>query len=337
MAKMVLKSAQFRKEREKNWKELDELIGKVEKSGPRSLTSQELHRLPVLYRGAVSSLSVARAISLDRALLEYLEGLVHRSYIHVYSVKESGWRVAADFVKVRFPAAVYRHGRLFLASLVLILAGFFTAHSMVTADMDRFYSFIPAELAQGRDPQASDAELRESIEGSYSLDGLARFAMQLFTHNSSVGILYFCLGWIVAIPIVILLYYTGLSAGALGAVYASRGMGWEFYAWLMGHGVTELSAICVCGAAGFALGGALIFPGEYSRLTNLTMTGRRVAPMILGAIGMLFIAGLIEGFFRQMVHSQVLRWLMAGSTGVFWLYYFVHVGRRAIEIEKNRG
>ena len=70
MAKVVLKSAQFRKEREEIWKELDHLIERIEKSGPRSLSSAELHRLPVLYRSAVSSLSVARAVSLDRALLD---------------------------------------------------------------------------------------------------------------------------------------------------------------------------------------------------------------------------------------------------------------------------
>ena len=337
MAKVVLKSAQFRKEREKIWKELDQLIERIEKSGPRSLSSAELHRLPVLYRSAVSSLSVARAVSLDRALLDYLEALVHRSYIHVYSVKQSAWHVAVDFIMVRFPAAVYFHGKLFLASLVLLVAGVFTGHAMVESDMDRFYSFISPDMAQGRGPLATDAQLRESIEGSFSVEELAQFAMKLFTHNSSVGILYFCLGWLLAIPIVILLYYTGLGAGALGAVYASRGMGWEFYAWLMGHGVTELGAICVCGAAGFALGGSLIFPGEYTRMTNLALTGKRVAPMIIGAIGMLFIAGLIEGFFRQMVHSQTLRWLMAGSTFLFWLYYFIHIGRRGLQIEKKRG
>ena len=71
-----LRSYRFRKERERNWQELEGLVARIEKGGVGRLTAYELSMLPVLYRHTISSLSVARSISLDRNLLEYLETLV---------------------------------------------------------------------------------------------------------------------------------------------------------------------------------------------------------------------------------------------------------------------
>src|SRR5262245_5317817 len=81
---IVLKSSQFRKGREDGWRELEDLVGRVEKRGARALSLDELQRLPILYRAAVSSLSVARTIALDRNLLLYLENLSLRAFLVVY-------------------------------------------------------------------------------------------------------------------------------------------------------------------------------------------------------------------------------------------------------------
>ena len=81
---LVLKSSEFRKGREEGWRELEKLVGRVERRGVRSLTLDELQQLPILYRAALSSLSVARTIALDRNLLLYLENLALRAYLAVY-------------------------------------------------------------------------------------------------------------------------------------------------------------------------------------------------------------------------------------------------------------
>ena len=42
---------------------------------------------------------------------------------------------------------------------------------------------------------------------------------------------------------------------------------------------------------------------------------------------MLFLAGLIEGIFRQTVTSLPIRFTVAGLTAVGWTWYFGWVGR----------
>src|SRR6195256_3460430 len=103
MESAVLKSTQFRREREPSWRELETLLEKLRKGSPRSLTPHELTRLPTLYRGALSSLSVARSISLDQSLLAYLESLANRAYFQIYGPRTTLLRVVIDFAMRGFP------------------------------------------------------------------------------------------------------------------------------------------------------------------------------------------------------------------------------------------
>jgi uncharacterized membrane protein SpoIIM required for sporulation len=92
--------------------------------------------------------------------------------------------------------------------------------------------------------------------------------------------------------------------------------------------VTELSAVALCGAAGLALGQALVFPGLQDRRAALATRGREAAALALGAVGMLFVAALTEGIFRQRVHSVPVRYAVAGAFAAFWALYFSLAGRR---------
>jgi uncharacterized membrane protein SpoIIM required for sporulation len=324
----TLKSAQFRKEREQSWRELEGLLERVEKSGLPSLTAEELNRLPVLYRSAVSSLSVASAISLDKNLLDYLHALVGRAYICVYGTKRRVGEAVGEFFRSQFPWVVRRYFAFVAVSIALVMLGTLTGYQMTKADPERYYSFVGG-MAQGRTPTSSKEELREVLYDRPQEDGeLPVFATYLFTHNSKVGMLCFALGFAAGVPVIYLLFSTGLMLGAMVALYDSRGLGAEFWAWILPHGVTEIGAICLCGAAGMVIGSAIVFPGRHTRLRNLALHGREVALLAMGAVVMLFFAGLIEGFFRQMVQDVGVRWALAAFTLIFWSVYFVTVGRR---------
>ena len=324
----TLKSAQFRREREQSWRELEGLLERVEKSGLPSLTAEELNRLPVLYRSAVSSLSVASAISLDKNLLDYLHALVGRAYICVYGTKRRVGEAVGEFFRSQFPWVVRRYLAFVAVSIALVVLGTLTGYQMTKADPERYYSFVGG-MAQGRTPTSSKEELREVLYHRPQEDGeLPVFATYLFTHNSKVGMLCFALGFAAGVPVIYLLFSTGLMLGAMVALYDSRGLGAEFWAWILPHGVTEIGAICLCGAAGMVIGSAIVFPGRHTRLRNLALHGREVALLAMGAVVMLFFAGLIEGFFRQMVQDVGVRWALAAFTLIFWSVYFVTAGRR---------
>lgn len=329
MDALKLKSFEFRREREASWYELDELVTRVEKKGVKHLTATELSRLPMLYRGALSSLSVARSISLDRNVVGYLESLTGRAYFCVYGAKRHLREAIADFFLWRFPASVRRFRWHIAIAATVMMLGALTAYVMVQQDPDRFYTFVGADYAQGRGPSASTEELRAVLydDGGSAVERLTAFATFLFTHNARIGMLAFALGFAVGLPVFLLIFVNGLTLGAFGALYGSRGLSWEFWAWVLPHGVTELSAVILCGGAGLTLAQALVFPGRHTRLRNLALQGREAAVLVLGAVFMFLVAGLIEGIFRQSVHSVGIRYTVAATTAVLWLAYFVWVGR----------
>jgi len=323
-----LKSAQFRRERESTWRELETLVDQVEGTGLKSLSAAELNRLPVLYRGAVSSLSVARAISLDKGLLDYLTALAGRAYLCVYGAKRPVAEAVIDFFRWRFPDVVRRQALFVAVALGILLLGVLTGFHLTRADPERYYSFVGDEMAQGRSPASSTEELREILYHGESGSKLTLFASFLFTHNARIGLLCFALGFAAGLPVPFLLFSNGLTLGALAALYHARGLGFEFWAWVLPHGVTELLAIVLCAAGGLAVGASLVFPGRHARLHNLALRGREAGLLAAGAVALFFCAALIEGFFRQMVQNLPVRAAVAGLSLLLWTGYFLFVGRR---------
>jgi len=322
-----MRSVVFRKEREAGWRALEDLIAEAERGGVRGLSAEQLARLPHLYRATLSSLSVARSISLDLALTAYLENLVARAYFVVYGTRQHLRRELRDFVAWTLPSTIRRAKWHILIAALVTLAAAVAAFQLTRGDMDYYDAFV-GSMADGRSPASSTASLREGLYHAESGSGmLATFAASLFDHNARIGILAFATGFVAGLPTLLLLFYNGLVLGAFAALFHARGLGVDLWAWMLPHGVTELTAVVLCGAAGFQLAHALVFPGARPRLDSLRERGRSAAVIVIGAVVMLFIAGLIEGVFRQTVMSVPIRFTVAGATAVWWIYYYGFVGR----------
>lgn len=328
MSEAPLKSFEFRRERQASWLELERLVERAERSNVTKLPASDLTRLPLLYRAALSSLSVARAISLDRNVVEYLEGLCARAHGCVYGVRRRLPDALGEFFLRRFPRTVRAHSGAFLFALGIVLVGLAAGWWLCAADSEHYYAFVQQGLAGGRDPGATTEFLRDGLYGrDHDTGGLAAFASFLFAHNAQVAILAFCLGLLVGLPTFLLLLTTGLMMGAFGWLYASRGLSVDLWGWLLPHGITEIGAVVLCGAGGFLVAHAIVFPGELSRLDNLARRGRDAGVLVIGGVCMLMLAGLIEGIFRQSVVDVTARYAVAFGTLAGWSLYFGFAGR----------
>ena len=116
----------FRKEREAGWMEIEAILDKLENPRQGKLTEDELLRLPVLYISLLSSLSVARDIALDRALLRYLENLAKRAYLTCYA-ERIRWPEWVKNVLLRdIPLAIADFKWIIVLPVVLLFMGFLT-------------------------------------------------------------------------------------------------------------------------------------------------------------------------------------------------------------------
>jgi uncharacterized membrane protein SpoIIM required for sporulation len=324
---MELKSSRFRQEREASWRRLEALVGKAERGGLENLTADEMMALPRLYRTALSSLSVARSISLDRALIVYLETLSSRAYLFVYGTRT---RLGAALVRYfrDLPAAVRELAKPLALAVLALVTGWIAGHFLTLANPDWFYTLMDDGMAGGRTPTATREFLQKTIsqpETSHGLE-LGMFATWLFTHNAKIGMFAFALGFALGVPTILLLFFNGATMGAMTAVFASKGLGIAFGGWLAIHGTTELLAVVLCGAAGLSVGGALAFPGDRPRLAALAHRGRRASLAVLGAVCMLLVAGLLEGIGRQVITDTATRYAIGAGMLAIWTAYFLLPG-----------
>ena len=322
MAGLELKSHRFRAEREADWRRLETLLARVERRSASSLTYDEMVVLPALYRHALSSLSVARAISLDQSVVEYLEALCTRAYFFVYGPRSTLLERLGGFFARAWPAAVQALWRETLVSAALTVFGAVAGYLLVMHDADWFFSFVPQGLANGRDPSAATEFLRKTLYDDSGRKGLSMLAAYLFTHNAGIAILAFALGFALCVPTVMLVAYNGCMMGAFFALYVSHGLGFQLGGWMMIHGVTEISAVILAGAAGFRIGWTVAFPGDRTRVDALADAGRLAATVMGGVVVMLIVAGLLEGFARQLIKDDLVRYAVALTSAVVWGAYF---------------
>jgi len=328
---ITLKSHRFRTEREQSWRELELILKAIEGRGMKSLSDEQIVALPRLYRSTLSSLSVARATSLDQGVITYLESLSARAYYILYGSQVSlGKRITSFFLR-DWPMAAKALWKETAISAALTLLAAVLAFILVKNNPDWFYTFMPDSMAQGRTPASSAEALRDTLYHDGDESGLGIFASYLFSHNSKVAMFAFALGFAFCIPTAILLLYNGFILGSFIAIFSEKDLGFEVGGWLIIHGATEIFAIILAGAAGMHIGKAVAFPGELTRIESASKAGGKASLLMAGVIIMLFFAGLLEGFGRQLITNDLVRYGIGLGTLTMWMLYFY--GPRRVEIE----
>lgn len=325
---VTLRSARFRAEREADWRLLESLVTQAEKRGLQRMDFASARDLAASYRRATTSLAIAREISLDRALLDYLEALTARAYLCVYAPQERLGGLVYRFFTASAPQALRRSWAFILAGVLCMGLGVLTGYLLFLENPSWYFVFLPPEMSQGRSPDATTAYLRSVI---YSNDpdttGLGAFAAFLFSNNTRIAIFVFGLGVFVCLPAIALTFYNGLGLGALMALHVDRGLGYDLGGWLSIHGVTELTAIAIACGGGLQLGAAILFPGTRTRRDALQRAGRDAVKLALVAAFMLIVAAILEGFFRQLVQDMTTRYAIGWGIGLLWLAWATLVGR----------
>ncbi|MEL7232340.1 MAG: stage II sporulation protein M [Pseudomonadota bacterium] len=339
LKKIGLKSARFRDERLESWQALESLLSRTEGGRTGRLSDAELLELPRLYRAALSSLSVARATSLDQGVVRYLESLCERAYYTLYGVRMPLWKRFLGYLVHGWPSAVRTIWPELLVAFGITLLATLIGIGFVTSDPEWFYAFVDAGLAGERNPAASRETLESVIytsEAEKEQGAFGVFAAYLFSHNSRVAILAFALGFAFGIPTMFLLIQNGLMLGAFIGLHMNKQLGFEIGGWLSVHGTTEIGAIILAGAGGLHIGRKVAFPGRKTRLASAAASGDVGARVLGGVVIMLFIAGLLEAYPRQLVDSDGLRYAIGWGLFVMWCAYFF-IPRRSVPSEVSSG
>ncbi len=288
--------AEFVEQRRPKWSSLERLLDAAERDGLSKLSLDEARTLSRLYRSTSSDLLWVRARAGAADVSGYLNDLVGRAYALTYPGKKVRLSEIGRFLSMGFPDVLAREWRMFVASFLLFWAGAGFGWIGMMFDPEAAAYLVPGEHQQLDPEKRRDKEAQS--EGA-STGEQAVFTSFLFTHNIQVAFFCFALGLTAGLGTAILMFLNGVMLGSLAWVYTSKGMAGWFWAWILPHGIPEITAIVIAGAAGFVLARGLVAPKGLSRRVALKREGKTALQLLLGTLALFVLAGFIEGTISQ--------------------------------------
>ncbi|HZV79735.1 MAG TPA: stage II sporulation protein M [Candidatus Binatus sp.] len=321
-----MRQSVFVEKRREGWQRLETLLETAERRSLRALTPEQIEELGRLYRWVTSDLAFAVGRKYDDSLQAYLHRLTARAHSYVYAGNvEGGWKRVARFFGHDFPAEVRRSRWYIAACAGLFVVAAIVAYALIRAVPTDAYVILPDEMVRPIHEKIHDTNF------GFDRDLSSMVSASIMTNNIRVAVMAFAAG-ILPFPLpgtltVYLVFFNGLMVGGLGALYANAGFGYDFWATIAPHGVIELSAIQISAAAGLLLAAAILNPGRLRVVDALKRNARRALVLIIGVVGMLVCAALIEGFVSPQRVAPELRLSVGAMTALLLIFYFGFAGR----------
>lgn len=288
--------------------------------------------MELLYRRVTVNLAQVRTRTHDKALEEYLNNLAARTHLFLYApARDRKLTQHLPRLLTRFSWHLVALGRYHMVALAILLLGAFIAYFTVIHYPTTGYMLLSDERTPGMLPEDLVQSLRYGRDESQSTK--MNFATFLWTHNLKVGLLSLAAGILAGIPTVFLILINGMMLGAFTAVFLRAGITTEYWAWILPHGITELTTIVICGGLGLRLGHAVIQPGYYSFAENMNRVGKHIAWTAIGAGVLLCLAAIIESYYRQTNLSSAPRLIFAAFTAVIWILIIL----LGVRLHRNEG
>lgn len=305
---------------EPTWRRLSDL-SRAGARDARRLSDDEISELISLYQRVSAHLSHARSRYRDPDLNARLSGILGEARVVIYRGRGSALRSVGRFFTETFPAAVWGSRRYAAAAAVLFV--------VPALGMGIWMANSPAVLDAAVPPELQELIAEEEFADYYSSDAAQNFAGYVTINNIQVAFLAFALGVVPLIGTSWVLGLNGINVGVMGAVMHRAGEGAQFWGLILPHGLLEICAIVVAGAAGLRLSWALVAPGDRTRGAAFRDEGMRAVVIVMGLALCFIVAGFIEGFVTPTGMPTALRIGVGVAALSLFLVYVVLLGSRA--------
>jgi uncharacterized membrane protein SpoIIM required for sporulation len=298
-------STRWLEKRKPYWSKLETLLNQSAKSGLKSLTRTDLQELSLLYRQTAADLAAIREDRGSVHFARYVNQLLVRAHNTIYSGRRASASAMFSFFWKTFPATFRRNLKHFVLAVIIFLIAGVVGAMLTRQNPDFKVKLLGPEMVETID--------RHEM-WTHSIVGIKPLASSaIMTNNMSVSFTTFAFGITAGLGTIYMMAFNGLLIGVIGMACALSGMSLQLWSFVAPHGVLELPAIFIAGAAGFRIAQGLLFPGLLPRRESLARAGLEAVKLILGTIPILMIAGLIEAFVSPTGLPVPLKFSLAGA------------------------
>jgi len=293
---------QFIQQHNDTWQKLSHYNKRLRRRSVHRLNNGELTEFTDAFRSSLHHLAYARIHYAGGRAADYLNSVVGGAHNNFYTRDKIRLADVANYFINGFPALVRAERWLFWLSLITFAFGGLGAYLLLLIDPSLLGFFLPEEFGPGG-----------GID-SWMYPLLSSFVI---TNNIRVAALALAFGFLAGAGTLYILCVNGALIGAY--VYAAVSSGYvmvNFWAMILPHGVIELAAVFISGAAGLMIGRSMLMPGNLSRRDAIVRAAKRAVYLMPGVAAMLLIAGLIEGFVTPLDIANIWKYIVAGVTFV---------------------
>jgi uncharacterized membrane protein SpoIIM required for sporulation/uncharacterized RDD family membrane protein YckC len=306
------------------WSEFAARLGEAQRRGLRNLSEEDVSQFVALYREVTTDFARLKTASRGREpeALFYVSRLVGAGHNLLYRQRPLVLARLLRFFAVTVPTEIRRSAVPILLAAICLFGPMLVTYAAIIENPALTEELLPPMMLDRAEEGVKRA--REG-KGYVTVSDFERppFASSIIANNVQISFFAFALGITAGLGTIYLLLFNGVSIGAGFGLYASKGILPLILAFVMPHGVFELTAICLAGGAGLLVGSAFLVPGDRTRREALVLRARRGIRLIAGATLFLLVAGIIEGLISP--RTDVPTWVRGGIAGASALLIALYI------------
>ena len=242
------------------------------------------------YRLLAHDLARARRLMPESRMRQYLEAVYVRAHATLYRETFRPAEALSSLFRDEIPSVVrWLTPHILWATAIFVLtvlAGYWMVHTYP----DLVGLFASPDLI------STVERGRLWTEGILNIVPSSVLSLQILTNNIVVSLFAYCAGFVFGLGTLYILGLNGLMLGAVFAFTAQHGLDGALFRFIVPHGCVEISVMCLSGAAGAAVGEALIRPSHGDRLKSFQYAALRSGKLLVACAVLLVGSGLIEGY-----------------------------------------
>jgi uncharacterized membrane protein SpoIIM required for sporulation/uncharacterized RDD family membrane protein YckC len=301
----------------------------VRRRGLGSLREDEVTAFVEAYRDVATDLARLRTADRGRGgdAVFMLSRLVSAGHNLLYRRPAQGITRVIRFMVSDVPREIRRSWRHVLVASALLYVPAVGTIVAIVRDPALATRMLPASMiARAEEGQQRGQSGADYLPNGEDERGSALSAF-LMTNNIKVALMAFAGGITAGVLTVYALVFNGIAAlGAGVGLYITKGIGKQILGFVAAHGVLELTAICIAGAAGLLIATAMLMPGDRTRREALAANGVRSLHLVACVVLFLVMAGLIEGNISPSKLPDSAKYATAVITAI-WIGWYLSLGR----------
>jgi uncharacterized membrane protein SpoIIM required for sporulation len=268
----------------------------------------------------VEDLAYAKTFYPSGKVTQYINNEASRIYLNIYKNRKEESNRLITFWKYDLPLTIHKHHRVVFFSFIFFLIFFSIGFFSATQDEE-----IPRSVL-------GDSYIDQTVEniengnpfGVYESGNPVLSWLLLMIHNIRVSLLMFGTGIFCGVPTLYFLSENSVMVGVFDHLFASRGLGLDFWMVVFVHGTLEITALIIASAAGLVLGKSFLFPGTIKRIDAFKQGAKDGVKMMIGLMPVFALAAFFEGFITRLYNDlSILTTIVVSLSVVFVIWYFI--------------